>query len=145
MQPPIVCSRRRRQDLAALGGSLDSLPSQHQPSTFRGNISGPQQQQPLVRGSTQKVTIQRSSSTVSSVSSASFKSKEMPHQQQQQPPAKPPRRKHRPSRQSLELTTLGEPPAVPLRFSSSSNAILKTLEASKFPFNDSPLTPVSYY
>ncbi|VUZ42563.1 unnamed protein product [Hymenolepis diminuta] len=141
MQPPIVCSRRRRQDLAALGGSLDSLPSQHQASMFKRNISGPQQQQPVVRGSTQKVTTQRSSSTVSSVSSASFKSKEMLHQQQQQPPAKPPRRKHRPSRQSLELTTLDEPPAVPLRLSSSSNAILKTPEASKSPFNEPPLMP----
>ncbi|KAM3185777.1 hypothetical protein ACTXT7_005681 [Hymenolepis weldensis] len=141
MQPPIVCSRRRRQDLAALGGSLDSLPSQHQTSMFRRNILGPQQQHPVVRESTQKVTIQRSSSTVSSVSSASFKLKEMPHQQQQQPPTKPSRRKHRPSRQSLELTTLGESPVVSLRLSSSSNAILKTLEASKSPFNEPPLMP----
>ncbi|VDN97521.1 unnamed protein product [Rodentolepis nana] len=124
MQPPIVCSRRRRKNLASLGGSLDFLPSQLHPlSVLKRKISAPQQQNSVASGSTRRINTQNSSSTVSSVSSASFKVKEAP---QLQPPAKPVRRKHRPSRQSLELTTLDEPPAVPLRLSASSTAISKT-------------------
>lgn len=165
MQPPIVCSRRRRQDLAAIGGSLDSLSSQpHQVPVFRRGTSNSQLSHTIPDvnanvsvGTSQRADLQHSSSTASSVSSASLRIKKMPIQRQhsqpeqaqvvrdhyQQPPVKPPRRRVRPSRQSLELVTFNEAPVVPLRPSVSSNAILRTMESSKTPLTDPILMSVS--
>lgn len=125
--------RKRRQDLATFGGSLESLPSQQQAFMFRRKVSG----QHLVTSASSQKIIQRSSSTVSSASSVSFKVKEAP-----QPPLKPTRPKQRPSRRSPQLLTFDEPLVPPLRLSLSSSALKSTHEAPKIPIYEQILLRV---
>uniref|UniRef100_A0A5K3EZC4 MOR2-PAG1_N domain-containing protein n=1 Tax=Mesocestoides corti TaxID=53468 RepID=A0A5K3EZC4_MESCO len=121
VQPPPVSPRKRLQDRAMLGGSLDSLPNQSDiqfTPVFKSK--------PILTPTKAPVPL---SSAGSSISCSSLNEQEvvlMPVPPMPSPPPAKPPRKRRHSRGSFELS-VRDPPPVPLRLSRSSHMIPQAL------------------